>query len=491
MPLAERALVMVWDGMRPDLVSPELTPNLIRLTATGVRFLDSHAVFPTVTRANSASLSTGALPAGHGIIGNSLYAPLVDPRAPISIGDHRSLYLLIETLGGRLLPCDTLADRIALAGGRTVVVSSGTPGSALLCHPRVRESPDDRLFHPAFVLPEHASDELTRRFGPLPSPAIPNSTQNAYFTRAIVDYVLPELDPRLLIYWHNDPDKTQHNRGFGSPQALLAIHDADANLGTLLDALEAGGRLDQTVVAVISDHGYASLDRVVNSTEPFVQGGLRDELERGRLIVSKNGLSLFVNVPDGDAALVERVVEAFVGWQHTGVLFSGARGAAPIEGTLPLAIAGLDGELAPDVLCAMAWNDGPNRYGHAGRATGFDTGYSATHGGISPWEIRNTFVLAGPGVKAGHELSLPAGNLDLTPTMLHLLGLERPRVPATGRVLVEALVDGPNPATIEVKRETVRASRGTYRQSVQFSMVDGARYLDYGERDSVDPASTP
>ena len=48
-------VVVVWDGMRPDLISPALTPILARLADDGVRFRDSHAVFPTVTRINSAS----------------------------------------------------------------------------------------------------------------------------------------------------------------------------------------------------------------------------------------------------------------------------------------------------------------------------------------------------------------------------------------------------------------------------------------------------
>ena len=34
----QRAFVMVWDGMRPDLISPELTPNLWALAEGGVRF---------------------------------------------------------------------------------------------------------------------------------------------------------------------------------------------------------------------------------------------------------------------------------------------------------------------------------------------------------------------------------------------------------------------------------------------------------------------
>ena len=52
---AERACIMVWDGLRPDRVSQEITPNLWRLAEAGVWFERSHAVYPTLTRANSTS----------------------------------------------------------------------------------------------------------------------------------------------------------------------------------------------------------------------------------------------------------------------------------------------------------------------------------------------------------------------------------------------------------------------------------------------------
>jgi hypothetical protein len=441
--------------------------------------LDSHAVFPTVTRVNSASLATGALPARHGIVGNSLYAPKVDPRAAISIGDHRSLYALIETRGGRLLPCDTLADQVGRRGGRSVVVSSGSPGSAFLCHPRVRETADDRMFHPALMWPETLRDQLVTRLGPLPEPAVPDSALSAYFNRIVTELVLPELNPTLLLYWHADPDKTQHHCGFGSPEALQAIRDADRHLGTLLAALAANGGLADTVVAVVSDHGYVTVEPKVAAAEPFLAAGLGPELEAGRLIFSRNGCTFFVNVADDDPALVERVALVLQAWPPAGPIFSGTRGRPPVEGTLPLALVGLDGDLAPDVLCALAWNDSPNQYGHGGHGGSVDPVYQATHGGISPWEIRNTFVLAGAGVKAGFENPLPAGNLDLAPTLQHLLGLDPP--PGQhGRVLHEALANGPDPASITVERETVRAERGAYRQAVQLSHAAGASYLDSG-----------
>jgi phosphonoacetate hydrolase len=477
--LAERAFIMVWDGMRPDLVSPELTPNLARLAAGGVWFSDSHAVFPTVTRVNSASLATGVLPAVHGIVGNSLYAPRVDPRAAISVGDHRSLEALIESRGGRLVPRDTLADRVAQARGRTVVVSTGSPGSAILCHPRVRECPGDRIFNKAIMLPAGADRELTRALGAIPETTVPNTEQDAYFARAIAEYVLPELDPRLLIFWHTDPDATQHSRGFGSPEGLAAIRDADANLGGVLAAIERSGRREETAIAVVSDHGYVSVEPRVEATAPLVAAGLGDALESGRLVLATNGCSLYANVPDGDAGLIRRVAVAFQAWEHGGPVFSGARGLTPAEGTLPLSLVGLDGELAPDVLCALAWDDTRNEHSLAGRSAGLDPRYLASHGGISPWEIRNTMVLAGPGLKAGLEDSLPAGTVDLAPTLLHLLGLE-PTPGQQGRVLAEALLGGPEPGEFPVGHEWVTGERGAYRQRIRFSRVGAARYLDFG-----------
>ena len=40
-------LVLILDGLRPDAITSEETPNLWRLRQEGVNFLNSHAVFPT------------------------------------------------------------------------------------------------------------------------------------------------------------------------------------------------------------------------------------------------------------------------------------------------------------------------------------------------------------------------------------------------------------------------------------------------------------
>src|SRR5256885_5506309 len=46
---AEHVIVVVWDGMRPDLVSAENTPTLFGLAKAGVFFRKHHSSYPSST----------------------------------------------------------------------------------------------------------------------------------------------------------------------------------------------------------------------------------------------------------------------------------------------------------------------------------------------------------------------------------------------------------------------------------------------------------
>src|SRR6516225_7347501 len=75
-----RVVVFVWDGLRADDLTPEITPNYFALARTGVVFADHHAVYPTFTMMNSASIATGTYPGAHGFYGNVVYAPRASGR---------------------------------------------------------------------------------------------------------------------------------------------------------------------------------------------------------------------------------------------------------------------------------------------------------------------------------------------------------------------------------------------------------------------------
>src|SRR5258705_1515269 len=66
-------IIFVADGLRPGSVNATDAPTLFRLRQDGVNFVNSHAVFPTVTMSNAAAIATGHYPGDTGQFGNNLF----------------------------------------------------------------------------------------------------------------------------------------------------------------------------------------------------------------------------------------------------------------------------------------------------------------------------------------------------------------------------------------------------------------------------------
>jgi predicted AlkP superfamily pyrophosphatase or phosphodiesterase len=112
--------------------------------------------------------------------------------------------------------------------------------------------------------PDDANREILARFG-LPSTRGSRRDRRdallVWTQRVLIDYVLAELRPEVVVHWITEPDHTQHAHGVGSPQALNALREVDRSLGTVLAALQRPGMAETTDLLVVSDHGvtrYAS-----------------------------------------------------------------------------------------------------------------------------------------------------------------------------------------------------------------------------------------
>lgn len=466
--MAERACIMVWDGLRPDRVSREVTPNLWQLAQSGVWFERSHAVYPTLTRANSPAISTGCRPGRAGVPGNSFCLPSSGSLATYSTGDAGALQRLADADGRPIVLADTLADRVRRAGGSTVVVGSGSPGSAFLQHPRAADAGDLVICE---GLPAMAAvmDRVHARFGPPPARGMPLTAWNAYFTRIITDYVLPELSPTLLSFWHTDPDHTSHHLGHTAPETVQALRDADANLGAILEAYQRLGLRGTTNVIVTSDHGSSSITRRVEPAQD-----LAARLATG--VTVENGGSAFVYSADPAAVAAIRELD------YAGPIFT-RTGA---DQTMPLSLVGLDGPRAPDVVFSLAWDDG-DVGGVPGSAAGTLSKLAVDHGTISPHDLRNTLVAQGPDFRVGWRDPAPVGNIDIAPTLTHLLRLDAGS-PFEGRVLAEAVRDGsPDPPTWQSSEATTawRARGRAWIQRVWFEHVGTTAYLAGGVVESA------
>lgn len=482
--ITSRVIMVVWDGMRPDLATPDLTPNLLRLADQGAWFDASHAQCPTVTRVNAATIATGALPETHGLPANLVYAPLVDPHAPISFGEGESFAQLRRAYD--VFRTQTIADVVGTNGGRVAVVSNGTRGSALMCHPNVRER-GDLLLHPTLSAPGELGP-FVERLGPLPDASIPDSARHRWFARAVTDIVLPELRPELLVFWQSDPDKSQHRFGLGHPQAARSIRDADANLGLILEALDRVGLRRETAIVVVSDHGYTTVSGQVDLAAELVRAGLKASLDSRDVVVAANGTATLLYLPSDEGELAERVGHFLHGWEGTEVILSGGRGRRVLDGTFSLETIGVGGPLAPDLLVGLRWSDAVNEHGHAGSSAENGRTNLAGHGGLSSWDIRNTLVMAGPGLRQGLRSALPVGNWDIAPTLLCLLGLPIPPT-VQGRVLAEAL-SGAGGEQPRMHAEVESHEHRGVRTELRWSSFAGRRYLDSGRRTTA-PASAP
>ena len=478
--MARLTLVFVVDGLRPDAINDADTPTLHRLRADGVSFAASHATFPTVTRVNAATLATGAHPRGHGILGNQMYVPAVEPRRAFSNDDWRNL-VAVERATGGVVGVPTLAERLAAAGGRLAAVSSGSTGSAFLLNPRAHAGVGvlvNGYFAPETVaFPEDVNAAILARFGPPPrkggraesfDPAVD-------WTQTVLrDYVLPTLRPDVVLNWITEPDHTQHALGAGSPEARASIRNADRHIGLILE--HAG--TEATNVFVASDHGFSLNTGTVDVVRELVDAGLKAAPDSDDVVAASSGQAMGLHVRAREH--VPKIVAFLQARPWIGVIFT-AGGA--VEGTFPLALIHVDHPAAPDILFTFPWTSSRNAFGVPGTDVGdARSKVTSDHGSLSPWTIRNTLLAWGPAFKRGVVVRTPAGNVDVAPTILALHGMDTTGV--DGRVLREAFAEGPDEeqVPVETRVHAAEAGAGRYRAVLQTSEADGRRYVDKGWR---------
>jgi arylsulfatase A-like enzyme len=101
---------------------------------------------------------------------------------------------------------------------------------------------------------------------------------------------------------------------------------------------------------------------------------------------------------------------------------------------------------------------------------------------MSPWTVHNTFIAWGVDFKHGTTVRTPASNVDLAPTLLALMNLDKDVAMRRfdGRVLREAFADGPDEEQVPVQVHTyfVETPEGTYRAALQITDLERQRYVD-------------
>ena len=480
-------LVVVFDGLQPGQVTSGLMPNLTALANKGVTFTNHHPVFPTVTRANVASIVTGRSPGSHGLAANALVVRDFQPDRAISALEPELAQMARQGVPVLLAP--TLGEILAQRGQEYVAIGVGTSGNAYLQNPTA-ERWGGATIHPDFTLPDSLWQDIISRFGPWPEETRPNTLRMAQAVRIMTEYILQERQPAVSLIWSSEPDKSQHDDAVGSDLSNAAVTEADAQLGDLLTWLEHTGRAADTDVLVVSDHGYSTITEIVNVEAHVREAGFLLGGEPGGVVVAPNGGSVLFYTRKNSWQTADRLVKWLMEQPWCGTI-TASRVMASILGTLPASLVNTEGPRCPEITMSFRWSSGSNDAGYDGFVYSTAGGPGrGQHGSMSKSESRCILFASGPSFKQGARLDTPTGNMDIAPTVLRILGIS-PDDSMEGRVLEEALTDGPEAGAVDWSTELHETERPlghkVFRQQIQISRVGDTTYIDHGNSTFFQP----
>jgi predicted AlkP superfamily pyrophosphatase or phosphodiesterase len=311
-------VLMVWDGLRPDFVSAERTPNLFAMENEGVRFAHHHSVYPTITMVNAASLATGGSPGSTTILGDEVYlAPRLSAmkvalapndswaNQPVNLENSATLAKLNgpKFFNGALVGSESLGQQVRRAGGYLALI--GKKGPTFTFDDSVTGDPamgapiaaDDFIFVSDDLV---APPTLKSQLAPAPRrqarESVVYATSDGYFAQIVTERALPRAKaaalgghPALVIFWQHNPDVTQHHRGLGTQANLDALKVCDTNLASVRQAIAKLGIADRTDLMVVSDHGFATIRALVPLAQLLIDNGIKKSATSDDVLVVANG----------------------------------------------------------------------------------------------------------------------------------------------------------------------------------------------------------
>jgi arylsulfatase A-like enzyme len=199
-----RIVIISIDGCRPDLLLRADTPVIHGLLPRASFSFWARTTAESITLPSHTSMLTGVVPIKHGIQWNT-DIPLQHPVYP----NWPTLFQLAKKAGYTT----------AMAAGKSKFVNLTVPGSL------------DEQFIP---------DET--------------KTEDPDVTDKAVEFVHDHQPQVLFVHLPSD-DNVGHAKGWGTPEQLAALHQADACVGRVIQAVEDAKLSESTAFIITADHG--------------------------------------------------------------------------------------------------------------------------------------------------------------------------------------------------------------------------------------------
>ena len=402
------AVLMIIDGLRGDMVTPELSPALCEIAGRSRIFTAHRSVFPSATRVNAASIATGCLPARHGLPGNAIALDEGNGLVAVSVGppEFRERW---RRATGRTLHRPALPERLGKRGG-AVIYSNSSAGAAHMLDP----DGHGHLFHRSGCFAPGLRAIKDARFAGIGY----DGAGDAEVTGHFCDTLMKDRESDLFILWICEPDHSQHALELGSPAHRKVLAGADACAGRVSRAVASRREAGDDVLFVLgSDHGHETVAEIVPVEELLESAGLGESRDSNDIVFASSGMGalLYFSAP---AAGRRGALAAWLRAQPwTDEVFEGEK----------LAAVGLPTGTALGIAIAMAKREGANRFGVPGlgcvAADAFTSGDRVgfgQHGGLGAYETRPFLIADGSAFPTGRS-GAPSATTDIAPTLLHHL----------------------------------------------------------------------
>ncbi len=218
LPVIDRAVIVGLDGVSATGIVAADTPHMDRLIREGAATHSMRAVLPTASFPNWASFLMGAGPKQHGVTSNA-WQQGKEALTPAVVGPGGSLPTIFTVAAGADLKTGAYLDWEPIA----------------------------RFLEPCCLdvlfFPKTGKDTTENR-----------TLRTDEAMDGMIDGLVDQ-QVRVAFAQLDLPDHLGHKHGWESGEYLESITHVDGLLGKLIDALEAAGMFEKTLLIVVSDHG--------------------------------------------------------------------------------------------------------------------------------------------------------------------------------------------------------------------------------------------
>lgn len=415
---AEPVLLISIDGLQPaDVIEAEKRgidiPNLKRFITEGSYAQGVRGVLPSVTYPSHATLLTGVSPKRHGIIGNNSFDPL-------QVNQGGWYWYATD------FKVPTLWDIAAKANLTTANVHWPVSVNASAIKWNMPQIWRTGHAEDAKLMKSLATPGLIETFeadlgdyAPGIDESITGDETRGRFAAALI----AREKPYFTTVYLTALDHEQHEKGPDTAAAHAVLKRIDAIVGKVI-AAQMSARPD-SIIAIVSDHGFSKVDTEVNLYRAFIDVGLIVLDANGKIKDweaspwNSGGSSAIVLKRPSDTVLLARVTEILMQLK-----------ADPKNGIHEIATAAQIADMGANPVASFYVGFAPNAYagGFKGATAPLvsPSGSKGTHG-YFPDKVfmRSSFMMMGKGVPKGRNL----GEIDMraiAPTLAKIMGLELP-----------------------------------------------------------------